>query len=588
MTRYFVLFFFLLSSPLSLVGDIPYDIEFYGVDEEVGSLLASASHLISLQEFPPTTEASLKRRINDDIPNLLKALQSVGYYGASIDASIDRDTIPFTLKLSVNTGPVYLFDSIEILSSNETAFPFPYDIICDNELGIDTGAIAFPENIIDAEDILIDQLERSGYPLGKIIKREVYADQSANTVSVVFYVDSGPLAFFGETDISGNKDILPIFFCRKIAWRYGASYDPYYVQRTFNALELTGLFSTINITNDNSVQEDGTLPMHIVVKEAKMRSIAFGIGYATDLGPGATFEWEHRNIRSLGEKLSFNINAWQIKQDGSIRYVQPDFLCARQDLIWTLEAEHEDVKAFREISYSFSGIFERQFNDNLRFSYGGMFTRLLNTHSNNNGNFNLVKVPLQIYWNKANSLLDPTEGMTLHFKTTPTLQTLSPCFSYSTNLFIATGYYPLDSEHRFVVAGKATLGSIWGANKHAIPPSERFYAGSDTLLRGYHYLTVSPLDYRDKPIGGRSVMVYSGELRMRVKDPFGLVLFYDIGNVYAESLPQFNYKQLQAAGIGIRYHTPVGPIRLDIAFPFNPRIHLDKAFQVYFSIGQSF
>lgn len=83
-------------------------------------------------------------------------------------------------------------------------------------------------------------------------------------------------------------------------------------------------------------------------------------------------------------------------------------------------------------------------------------------------------------------------------------------------------------------------------------------------------------------------MVYSLEARMRVHDPFGVVLFYDIGNVYAESLPQFGHKQRQSAGVGLRYHTPVGPIRLDIAFPFNPRKHLDSVLQVYFSIGQSF
>ena len=100
-------------------------------------------------------------------------------------------------------------------------------------------------------------------------------------------------------------------------------------------------------------------------------------------------------------------------------------------------------------------------------------------------------------------------------------------------------------------------------------------------------MTVSPLE-KNKPIGGRSLMVYSLEARMRVWESLGLVAFYDFGNVYSNPVPQFDHKQLQSAGLGLRYHTPVGPLRLDIAFPFNPRRHLDNSFQLYFSIGQSF
>jgi translocation and assembly module TamA len=178
--------------------------------------------------------------------------------------------------------------------------------------------------------------------------------------------------------------------------------------------------------------------------------------------------------------------------------------------------------------------------------------------------------------------MDPTKGITVHFKSSPTLQTEKKYFSYITNLLTVTTYTPLDEDRNFILAGKASVGSIWGADKHTIPPSERFYAGSDNLLRGYHYWTVGPLeklkDKSPKPIGGRSLMIFSLEARMRIKDPFGLVVFYDVGNVYADPWPRFNHRQRQSAGVGVRYHTPVGPIRLDIAFPFNPRRHLDSSF----------
>lgn len=587
-----ILFLFLLftNTIICTEADYAYRVEFIGVDDqETKTLLTEESQLLSLVDTPPLTSAGLQRRIDDDIIVLLKALQSEAYYNATIKAVVDRSTCPIIVKLNIDTGPIYTFSSFTVTPDGETKDCC--DVCCSitlQDIGIDLESPAYPAAIIEAEEDILSLLEKKGYPLAKLTKREVFADITNETVSVNIILDCGPQAYFGDTDICGNDDLLPVFFCRKIAWRKGALYHPQAVQRTLSALELSGLFSSINITHGDTVDEDGNLPMHIVIKEAKHRSVGFGVGYDTDLGPGVNAEWEHRNISGTGDKLSLVANLWQIKQQGYIRYVQPDFLCPRQDLIWAAEVEHEDVKAFREASFSLSAIIERQLNDRLRISYGTMFTRLRNTHSDNNRTFSLVKLPLQLFWNGANRLMDPTKGLTVHLRTTPTLQTQSPCFAYTTHLISTSAYQPLDADHRFVLAGKATFGSIWGASKHSIPPSERFYAGSDNLLRGYRYLTVSPLNEFNKPIGGRSLMVYSLEARMRVWDPFGIVLFYDLGNVHSESLPQFGHKQLQSAGVGLRYHTPVGPIRLDVAFPFNPRKGLDNSFQVYFSIGQSF
>lgn len=562
-----------------------YHVEFTGVDDTTRALLIQESQLVALVETPPLTAAGLQRRIDDDISGLLKTLQSAAYYNPSIRSSIDHTTCPILITLSVATGPVYHFADFSIRSKGDLE---PCTLICLEELGIVLGDPAFPGTILEAEEEVFVILEKQGYPLATLVRRDVVADVENAAISVELVIDFGPQSFFGDTDICGNETLLPVFFCRKITWKKGCLYDPVLVQRTLSALELSGLFSSITVAHGEEVDEEGNLPMHIVIQEAKRRSVGFGVGYATDLGAGVNAEWEHRNISGTGDKLSFVANLWQIKQEGFIRYIQPDFLCPRQDFIWSAEVEHEDVKAFREVSFSLSATIEKQLNDRLRISYGAMFTRLRNTHSDNNRTFTLIKTPTQLFWSDVNRLMDPTKGISVHLKTTPAVQTQAPCFAYTTHFFSLAAYQPLDTDHNFVLAAKATLGSIWGASKHSIPPSERFYAGSDLLLRGYSYLTVSPLNEFNKPIGGRSLMEYSLELRMRIVDPFGLVFFYDVGNVYSESIPQFGHKQLQSAGVGVRYHTPVGPIRLDIAFPFNPRKHLDRAFQVYFSIGQSF
>lgn len=590
--KMFLRLFLILLLPFSLLSadetGYPYHVDFKGIDnEEILCLLNSNSQLVDLVDTPPLSGAALKRRAEDDIPNLLIALQSLAFYNAHIDVNIDSNQKPALVTLTVVTGPVYKFASFKIVPA-DTPCTYPFEEICSELLGIVIGEDALPTTIVDANDALQQKLEKEGYPLYKLVKREVIADEATKTIAVIFHVDSGPLATFGPTDVIGDEDILPCFFSRKIAWFPGECYNPDRVNRTINALEASGLFSSINITHDDTAQPDGSLPMHITIQEARHRSVAFGVGYATDLGPGFSAEWEHRNMRGMGEKLSVVANLWQIKQEGFVRYIKPDFCCRGQDLIWKAELEHETTKGFREAAASLSGTIEIQLTDRLRVSYGGMYTWLRNTHSNNNRSFNLIKMPMQLMWNGTNSLLDPTIGNMVHLKTTPALQVLAPCFAYTTHEFTTTAYLPLDCSRRFVLAAKASFGSIWGASKHSIPPSERFYAGSDNLLRGYRYLTVSPLGFDHKPIGGRSLMVYSLELRMRVYDPFGIVAFYDVGNVYSETIPQFGHKQLQSLGLGLRYHTPVGPLRLDIAFPLNPRRHLDNAFQIYFSIGQAF
>lgn len=590
---FLILILLLVVSVPYTINALEYQVQFEGITEEsTRSLLEETSQLTTLQNSPTSTAAALQRRADKDISNLLKALHSQAYYEAKVKTSINFNATPVIVKIEIKTGPVYPLTSFRIIPADDTtsdqADSYPFAAISHSDLDIIINGPAFPKYIINAEDILIKRMEREGYPLAKIVKREVIADQATKTVSVILHVDSGLLAKFGETTITGQKRVKDIFFCRKITWQQGCIYQPQQVARTLNALEASGLFSSINISYEDELDENGMLPMNIAVTEAKHRSIGFGLNYDTDLGPGLSAEWENRNLRGMGEKLSFVTNIWVRKKEGTLRYIKPDFCRPRQDLIWTAEVMNLETRGFEESSLSLSGIIERQWNDNIRFSYGGMFKRLRNWDSDNNGSFNLVKTPLQFMWHKTNSLLDPTNGSIVLLKSIPTLQTMSPRFAYSINTLSTSLYLPLRSDQRFVLAGKATFGSIWGTSKHSIPPSERFYAGSDNLLRGYRYLSVSPINSENKPIGGRSMMIYSLEARMRLTESLGFVTFWDIGNVYANPYPQLNHKQLQAVGIGARYHTPVGPLRLDIAFPLNPRKHIDNRFQIYFSIGQAF
>jgi len=120
-----------------------------------------------------------------------------------------------------------------------------------------------------------------------------------------------------------------------------------------------------------------------------------------------------------------------------------------------------------------------------------------------------------------------------------------------------------------------------------VPADERFYAGGGGSIRGYSYQSVGPLSGGD-PVGGRSLLELSTELRLRLGERFGFVGFLDGGSAFGAAFPDFDEELLWGTGLGFRYFTAVGPLRLDFAVPLDRRHGIDDAFQVYISLGQAF
>ncbi len=574
MTRYLFALFLLFIMFGKAYG---YEVRFQGVeDQDALDLLMQASQLIALKDSSPETYTGLKRRAENDVPLFHDVFQSLGYFNPKIDFAIEGDCVLFTIE----QGPLYTLARYEIRNN-------PLCITLD-DLDIAIGDPAIPSDILRAEETLLSLLEDMGYPLAHVQNREVFADQTTLSISVVLTLSPGPQCVFGDTVINGNADVSDSVIMRKIYWEAGKVYDPEKIEKTQNALEASGLFSSISILHGDAANEYNEITMIINVTERKHRSIGVGLSYTTLWGPGFLVEWENRNLYHSGEKLSLKANIWQRLQEVSAVYVKPDFYHRGQDLIWSSELQSERTLAFTDTSFSLSGMIQKTIHDHTRLSYGVTYKHIHDLRSDNRRQYDLGKIPLQVRWSKVNSILNPTQGCIASLKITPALQLFSPNFAYCTANLIGSIYYPVVDDESLVMAFKANLGSIWGAPRHAIPPSERFYAGSDTVLRGYRFLTVSPLKDHRKPIGGRSLMVYSFEVRMRTSETLGWVFFYDIGNVYTHFVPSFDKKVRQSVGAGVRYHTPVGPLRLDVAFPLNRRRHLDHVCEVYLSVGQAF
>ncbi len=571
-------------------GDLSYKVEYIGLDDAPAlKTIKATAQLHLLQKTLPDSIQALKYRAESDIPEILKILRSQGYYEACVRIFIEEKPSGAVVFVIVQTGPAYNLSSFKVFVFQGCKENCLSCIKLEpNDLGIKTGSKAKAVNVINAEMQALEQLSKCGYPLASIKDRSVIVDGDTKTVQVTVDIDAGPLSYFGPLTITGNTSVKPRFFEERVEWKEGEIYSAEKTEETLKILTDSGLFNSVSITHKEALDKDSLLPMNIDVSESKHRSIYGGISYQTYYGPGVTFGWEHRNISGLGRRLSFEGDITKRSQIGSATYLIPNFLRVNQDYVWQMRANHLEILPFLERSYQITNRLERRFSKKLRMSFGAEGERLFVNASVQNGDYWIFGIPIFLGLNEANDLLNPTKGFNLEYRAAPTFAFSPDRAFYCTQKFVLSTYLPTDADHVLTLAQKISGGTILSGSESEVPVARRFFGGSEEDLRGYAYYSVSPLSHDNKPIGGRSALYYSFETRFRLTKTLGLVPFFDMGNVTENQLFIMSGKWLKSVGLGARYFSFIGPFRLDIGFPLNPRKGIDKKFRILISVGQSF
>ncbi len=257
-------------------------------------------------------------------------------------------------------------------------------------------------------------------------------------------------------------------------------------------------------------------------------------------------------------------------------------------------ASHTERLAYTADTFSLSGSLERQTNIFFQkawvWSLGAELVStderdvIASTGQPRRRTYYIAALPLSLTYDGSDDLLNPTKGFRLGGRLSPELSLLGTAFGYARTQLDASAYTPLGDK--VVLAGRVRLGTILGAPRDAIAPSRRFYAGGGASVRGYGYQAIGPRDPNNDPIGGRSLTEFSIETRVKVWGSFGLVPFFDGGNIYTSPLPKFTGLRY-GAGLGVRYYSNFGPIRVDVGTPINPQKG-DSRVAVYVSLGQAF
>ena len=586
------------SAPKEVIPNpLPYTITFSapGAGWDLERSLRQASDLVDRRKAPASGLVGLIARARQDLGRLTAVLYENARYAGEVFITIDGKPLakvdPFaTITARPVPVTVTVKPGVEFVFGRVSATPLPAGLAL-AALGLEPGRPARSSVVVDAEAKLIDAWQEQGYPLAIAGKRDTIADHRTNTLDVALSVHPGPQANFGRVTVSGTEKVDPNLVLRR-AGIHGGLYSSKVVKRATKRLRDLGVFASVQVTPADKLAPDGTIPIAIAVSERKPRVIGASVTYSNTEGLGSEVYWQHRNLFGGGEQLKLSASIARLL-DGAF---DPDFRLAGKfrkpaifdpmtDFTLRVEGYRETTDAYRVTALESEAGLEHSFSDTLSGSLGLEVARSQTVEPMVTENHLLTTLTGTLDWDTRDNKLDPSSGHRALFSAAPAYDFAekTPYATFSTDV---SGYWAFGDTDRFVLAGRVAASILTVDDVTKVAADRRLYSGGAGSVRGYAYQNIGPRDGSGNIVGGRSSVLFSGELRYRMTDTIGLVAFIDAGNAYASVLPRLDGLKV-GVGAGLRYLTPVGPIRLDVAIPLQ-RGKGDPSVGVYVGLGQAF
>ena len=591
------------ETPASVAGieaeapDIRYRVELQGLKEvKLEDRFKGLSALLS-QGRKAGNAAQVAARADEDEALATRLMRSEGYFDAvatSIVGPLPGKDGQLLVALTATPGPRYALGAIAVTGAAPEPRTFALEA-----LELQTGDPIVAADVEGGEARVALRLPERGYPFVSVGQRDILLDEATHAGDYTLPVTPGREARFGSFRVAGD----PVFDPRHIAilprFRAGQVYDSRKVDDLRQALIGTSLLSAVSVepVATGVVGEDGTETVDLLVRQTKgpWRVLAGSIGYGTGEGIKATGSWTHRNLFPQEGALTLSAVAGTQEQSINAQFRRSN--AGQRDRAFQIgtSVARQRFEAYNAETFNLNASLARTstpiWQKRWTWSVGGELIASRETAfdaarvDRDRSTYFIAAVPLQLGYDRSNSLLDPTRGFRLTARLSPEAQkrTSASFQSYGRGLFEASAYFPVTDG--IVLAGRARLGAIVGAPRDDIAPSRRLYAGGGGSVRGFSYQELGPRDADNKPLGGRSLTEFGAEVRYRFGN-FGIVPFIDAGRVGEKSTPSLGGMRY-GAGIGGRYYTNFGPMRVDIATPLGRRPG-EARVALYISIGQAF
>jgi len=598
---------FLSDSHSDAEGALKYQVSVAvdGEDEALRKLLPSISALVSQTKQGAADGAALLARARGDVDRIVGGLYSEAYYGGEVDIRIGGKALdqvrpedlpsapggtPIEISVHVKPGPQFSFGNVTI---GQTAQTVDAPSTQPEHYALVVGKPAKAELITGSIDKLVEAWRASGYPLAQIAEKEIVADHARSVVDVRLMVAPGAPAVYGWINVTGTSTLETGSIARQTALQPGQRFSTSDLKATRDRLRKIESIESVRIVEGDAVDDDGCIPITVEVTEPKPRFFGATVSASTVDGAEVQAYWGHRNLFGEGERLKIDATVSQIGGDG-LEQVQfdagavltkPGVLDIDTDFFGELRIIRERPDTYESLGgngkIGLAHRFDRYLSGSLALS--GSQSRIEDAFGA--ANYTLLSLPGELAYDTRDNRMDPNHGVNALVQLDPVAELSAGSAFGAANLRVAS-YAPLDDDGRFVLAGRIIAGSDFGTSLEGTPATYRYFAGGGGSVRGYEYRSLGPT-YNGSVVGGLSMLGASAELRMRVFESFGLVPFIDMATVSPDSLPGFNDNVYIGAGLGLRYYTSLGPIRIDVAAPTTHTQGQAKV-GVYLGLGQAF
>ncbi len=601
----------LLAGPGRAADPLAYEVAIAPTgDAALDQAAKDASTLIGLRETAPVGPFALAGRARGDRDRLATALNSFGYYKGSVTITLDGRALddpglPGALEAVPEGTPVKVAVTLTpgpLFHLRQLSLPQGVPAVAQAALKLAPGDPARAADVLAARDRIRTALLNDGHALAKVGEPVATLAPAADALDVSFPVEAGPRVDLGPIAIAGEEKLNESYIRRRLLLEPGQRFDPAAIEKARRDLAAVPAIASVRIIPSDALDAAGRLPLRVEVAERARRAVELAAAWSTDQGGSLSASWTHRNLFGNAEMLTLGVAAIQLGgtaatqpgYDANALLTLPDWLQRAQSLSFNLQAVREYLQAYDRTAAIAGITLARRLSADLKVSGGLQYEQAYIIQEHVGHSYSLIQLPLGLQYDTAHDLFDPKQGVRASLSATPTYSlasgtgtnTIFYILQASASTYLDVGNWLVGSTGRSILAMRGLVGAVEGAGVFDIPPDQRFYAGGGGSVRGFRYQSVGPQFLSGHPVGGTGVDVGSIEFRQRFGENWGAAAFVDAGQVGSTGVP-FAGPVSVGAGMGVRYYTPIGPIRADVAVPLTTA-HKSDSFEAYIGIGQAF
>jgi outer membrane protein assembly complex protein YaeT len=590
----------------------------HGVDE---SALKNALATRGSSKLPWGVKRYFNRsQFDDDLKRIQAFYADRGFPNAKVTAfdvklNAAQDTVDATVTIAEGEPTVVS----SVMLTGFEVIPERHLNSLKRNIPIKVGKPRDRQIVLSAREMALNELRDHGYPYASVGVDEVddsTGGAAGSKVQLTLYAVPGKLARFGPTEIAGNEHVGDNTIRRSLTLKEGNIYERRLVQDTQRRLYGMSLFQFVNVEPVNLEQQPPEVPMKVTVAEGKKNRVNFSVGYGTEEQARIDAEYHRLDFLGAARSVGAHVRWSSLDRGGQLDFTQPYLFDPHVSLAWTGQDWLTFTPAYQStvIGTTLTTVYQIDRQSSMAFSVtaehdkssiapdvqadptlrNDLIALGLNPETGEqSGTLNALK--FEVRHATTDNLLDARRGYILSASVEQAGRILPGGFQYTGMMAEARHYLPISDQ--LVLADRLQVANLAApaGDPGAVPFAKKYFLGGATTIRGWGRYEVSPLSLSGLPIGGNSLFLFSSELRAHIAGNFGAVAFLDTGNVWAESwglrLGDLRY----AVGAGLRYRTPIGPVRLDWGYQLNPIPGLiingepqSRRWRIHFSIGQAF